>query len=142
MPKKSVLKSKRVLEYDELTTDLVGKHLQFFNGDNEDCWSKIGICSGVSSEEDRCGCWHIRVLIDFTYDDGSPGHDSEQFTREDYSTRPEGDYWAVYLVEYEEIPEGTSNIGRTTCWYCGCSTEMRRDFSDMSIREFCPRCKV
>lgn len=35
-----------------------------------------------------------------------------------------------------------SNKGRKECWQCGCNTEQRRDFSDMSIREFCPRCKI
>lgn len=35
-----------------------------------------------------------------------------------------------------------SNKGLTECVNCGCATEKRRDFSDMSIREFCPRCKI
>lgn len=34
-----------------------------------------------------------------------------------------------------------SNKGRETCMVCACRTEKRRDFSDMSIREMCPRCK-
>lgn len=35
-----------------------------------------------------------------------------------------------------------TNKGALTCWKCGCCTENRRDFSDMTIREFCPRCKI
>ena len=34
------------------------------------------------------------------------------------------------------------NKNRKTCFKCRCKTLLRRDFSDMSIREFCPRCKV
>jgi hypothetical protein len=35
-----------------------------------------------------------------------------------------------------------NNKGRKTCFSCNCKTEQRRDFSDMSIREMCPRCKI
>jgi len=35
-----------------------------------------------------------------------------------------------------------SNKGKTNCLCCGCKTNMRRDFNDFSIREFCPRCKI
>lgn len=41
-----------------------------------------------------------------------------------------------------EVESGiTSNKGRKECFFCQCPTEMKRDFKDMSIREFCPRCK-
>jgi hypothetical protein len=36
----------------------------------------------------------------------------------------------------------TSNRGRKECGLCGCPTAQRRDFSDMSVHEMCPRCKV
>jgi len=35
-----------------------------------------------------------------------------------------------------------SNKGAIKCWKCSCPTEMRRDFADMTVREFCPRCKI
>lgn len=35
-----------------------------------------------------------------------------------------------------------SNKNRKNCWKCGCTTEMKRDFSDMSIHKMCPRCKI
>lgn len=36
----------------------------------------------------------------------------------------------------------TNNKNRATCFNCKCHTELRRDFTDMSVREFCPRCKI
>jgi hypothetical protein len=47
-----------------------------------------------------------------------------------------------YFVCFREGGERTSNKGRAKCWKCNCPTEKKRDFGDMSIREFCPRCKV
>ena len=35
-----------------------------------------------------------------------------------------------------------SNKGLDKCVRCKCPTEMRRDFNDMTVREFCPRCKI
>ena len=34
-----------------------------------------------------------------------------------------------------------SNKGLDSCIKCRCATEMKRDFADMTVREFCPRCK-
>ena len=45
----------------------------------------------------------------------------------------------LYADDVEEI---TSNKGQKNCFKCRCKTVMRRDFSNMSVREFCPRCKV
>lgn len=35
-----------------------------------------------------------------------------------------------------------TNRGKEHCIICKCRTEMKRDFSDMSVREMCPRCKL
>jgi hypothetical protein len=43
---------------------------------------------------------------------------------------------------FEDTPIYTSNKGLSKCFKCSCRTEMRRDFSDFSIREMCPRCKI
>lgn len=38
-------------------------------------------------------------------------------------------------------PGSYSNKGLKNCFNCNCPTEMKRDFSTMEVREFCPRCK-
>jgi len=45
------------------------------------------------------------------------------------------------IIAKDYVPT-TSNKGLKNCFNCGCKTTQRRDFSDMSIREFCPRCKI
>lgn len=47
--------------------------------------------------------------------------------------------WYLELYNYDGK---LSNKGKDICLRCSCRTEKRRDFSDMSIREFCPRCKI
>jgi len=44
-----------------------------------------------------------------------------------------------YFIPREKI---IANTGRVQCFSCDCPTEMRRDFNDMTVREFCPRCKI
>ena len=65
-------------------------------------------------------------------------------------------FWATKWSPEESYPGNTgilwcgdpidiktlTNKDRAKCYKCGCKTLKRRDFSDMSIREFCPRCKV
>lgn len=46
----------------------------------------------------------------------------------------EGMKWIAVDIEF-------NNKGKEKCVSCGTATERRRDFSDMSIREFCPRCR-
>jgi hypothetical protein len=55
---------------------------------------------------------------------------------------PASNIGSFYDVIIEGQVESFTNKGRKTCAGCGCKTEMKRDFGDMSIREFCPRCKV
>ena len=80
------------------------------------------------------------------------GNYSVSVTMHDGSrTRSGGrDYWNVNLSCFEhggltivtDMELLTSNRGQKKCFNCGCKTQMKRDFSDMSIREMCPRCKV
>ena len=49
-----------------------------------------------------------------------------------------GRKWLL-MSEYGESP---SNIDRTTCFRCGCPTEMQRDFLSFAVRLFCPRCHI
>ena len=58
--------------------------------------------------------------------------------------------WIINLTRYRlhcrfyplsNLPART-NKGSIKCWKCKCPTELRRDFADMTVREFCPRCKV
>jgi hypothetical protein len=49
-----------------------------------------------------------------------------------------GRKWLL-MSEYGENP---SNIDRTTCFRCGCPTEMQRDFLSFTVRLFCPRCHI
>lgn len=37
--------------------------------------------------------------------------------------------------------QGFTNKGQKNCLSCQCKTEMKRDFSTMEVREFCPRCR-
>lgn len=48
----------------------------------------------------------------------------------------------VVHFNYVDATEILNNKGRAKCFICRCPTEQRRDFSDMSVREMCPRCKV
>lgn len=141
---KLVVKSRRVLRFNELTSLLVGKHIQFFNHhSDESYWSKIGVCTNITMSS-HPEYNHIHVRLQFIDERQQTQYDSEDFYSSNYTTTPRlsRDGWAVYLVELEEVSIDTPNTGRTTCWNCGCATEKRRDFSDMSIREFCPRCRI
>ena len=44
--------------------------------------------------------------------------------------------------EFYMIDSILSNKDRKNCFKCGCNTQMKIDFSDMTIREMCPRCKI
>lgn len=44
-----------------------------------------------------------------------------------------------YIIQICE--EVVSNKGQKKCLSCNCPTEMKRDFSNMEVREFCPRCR-
>lgn len=55
------------------------------------------------------------------------------------------EYYIAYYdasMDYCDSIVNMDNKGRTECFKCGCHTEQRRDFSNMAIREFCPRCKI
>jgi len=54
-----------------------------------------------------------------------------------YVTQKTDAYYICFLI----VPVDFSNKGRKKCVSCNCKTEMRRDFSDMTVREFCPRCR-
>lgn len=56
-------------------------------------------------------------------------------------TQSDDDPGFIMFVKETDLIPFTDNKGKAKCGQCGCKTEMRRDFSDMSIREFCPRCK-
>lgn len=57
-----------------------------------------------------------------------------------YEYEPVNYFETYYIfVPWETI---LSNKGQDKCIKCQCPTEMRRDFSDFSIREMCPRCRI
>lgn len=49
-----------------------------------------------------------------------------------------GSKW-ILVSEYGENP---ANNDRTTCFKCGCHTEMQRDFHNFTVRLLCPRCHI
>jgi hypothetical protein len=51
------------------------------------------------------------------------------------------DYVTSGIVTVFSSEHILSNKGLDKCIKCRCATENRRDFSDMTVREFCPRCK-
>jgi len=134
MPITKVEKCRRVLQWDEINVSLVGKTLKFWN---ETCGdirqeTNTGVC--VAYEHGT------RKQLSIRYPDNTDV-DSEYFS-ESACLFPHRETWRVMLIEYNELENDTPNIGRTQCWNCGCPTEMKRDFKDFSIREFCPRCKI
>lgn len=50
--------------------------------------------------------------------------------------------WSFDFTNMIPVVRLTNNKNRATCFHCQCPTEDRRDFADMSVRAFCPRCKV
>lgn len=48
----------------------------------------------------------------------------------------------IMYIREKDVIVLENNKGRKECWKCSCKTELRRDFKDFSIREFCPRCKI
>lgn len=135
MPSKRIETGRRVLKWGELTTDLIGKTMQFWNGHCTECDVNVGICTGFNI------CRGV-ITITLKYID-SGDTDSETFYC-DFEERSllNRTIWVPILIDLEEISEDTPNTGRKTCWICNCETELRRDFKDMSVREFCPRCKI
>jgi len=51
-------------------------------------------------------------------------------------------YIMIYIAPEDLVALDISNKSLLKCWKCSCPTEMRRDFADMTVREFCPRCKI
>lgn len=54
--------------------------------------------------------------------------------------------WKIFYYHFTkdfiiEPIEMKSNKGNKKCSYCNIPTELKRDFSNMEVREFCPRCK-
>lgn len=81
--------------------------------------------------------WYVRSVSDTGVHLECPAASLNYFN-ESISSINKGNY----CFECEDFEIDMSNRGRTTCVECACPTEKRRDFSDMSIREFCPRCKI
>lgn len=90
---------------------------------------------------DPCG-WKIRRIRAYSVEvirgDNSMTRNNSTWWSSGLDCYTNGDF----IIELNYPLKDLSNKGRPNCWKCQCKTEMKRDFNDMSIHEFCPRCKI
>ena len=107
---------------------LIGKTMRIYNK-ADGYLSAEGICTSIA-----CFPGEREIDIGYAQIDISAG-----------LYRDPDHYHMIYMLEedFNKLDDVLlTNKGQSKCVMCCCKTERKRDFSDMSIREFCPRCKI